>query len=109
MFLLLLCGNLKDLKVMKPNIGAGVTRLRHSYEKVTAFSMRAHVCILFFYYYSINQIKNIFIFPIWVKIHRNLVTLLRNIYLCVILISVVYIFLRGCEHEYTQKNTVNAT
>ena len=27
----------------------------------------------------------------------------------VILISVVYIFLRGCEHEYTQKNTVNAT
>ena len=29
--------------------------------------------------------------------------------LFVILISVVYIFLRGCEHEYTQKNTVNAT
>ncbi len=27
----------------------------------------------------------------------------------VIFISVVYIFLRGCEHEYTQKNTVNAT
>lgn len=27
----------------------------------------------------------------------------------VIFISVVYIFLRGCEHEYTQKNAVNAT
>ena len=32
-----------------------------------------------------------------------------GIWLAVILISVVYIFLRGCEHEYTQKNTVNAT
>lgn len=27
----------------------------------------------------------------------------------VIFISVVYIFLRGCEHEYIQKNTVNPT
>lgn len=76
---------------MKPNGGAGVTRLRRGYGKVTAetrvvtgvtaFSMRAHVCILFFYYCSINQIKNIFIFPIWVKICRNLVTLFINIYL----------------------------